>query len=157
MQSDDQQALRLLLVYFMRRFLLLALGMGLLLTKPVYSEPDKLLFVDAHSQLPNSQLSDEIIHLLNQAGIKKVILSHRRLAKNKDILTLSDKYPNRVFPIIKTKGKPWIDDYYKFTKKIERKLKEGGINLQEESKINVLVNPSKDYSIKEGERAIIIP
>ena len=40
---------------------------------------------------------------------------------------------------------------------IERKLKEGGINLQEESKINVLVNPSKDYSIKEGERAIIIP
>ena len=40
---------------------------------------------------------------------------------------------------------------------IQRKLKEGGINLQEESKINVLVNPSKDYSIKEGERAIIIP
>ena len=74
----------------MRRFLLVALGMGLLLTKPVYSEPDKLLFVDAHSQLPNSQLSDEIIHLLNQAGIKKVILSHRRLAKNKDILTLKD-------------------------------------------------------------------
>ena len=40
---------------------------------------------------------------------------------------------------------------------IERKLKEGGINLQEESKINVVVNPSKDYRIKEGERAIIIP
>lgn len=126
MQSDDQQALRLLQVYFMRRFLILALGMGLLLTKPVYSEPDKLLFVDAHSQLPNSQLSDEIIHLLNQAGIKKVILSHRRLAKNKDILTLSDKYPNRVFPIIKTKGKKWKEgDYNKFTKNIERKLKKG--------------------------------
>ena len=110
----------------MRRFLLLALGMGLLLTKPVYSEPDKLLFVDAHSQLPNSQLSDEIIHLLNQAGIKKVILTHRRLANNEDILSLSDKYPNRVFPIIKTKGKPWrTDDYNKFTKTIERKLKKG--------------------------------
>ena len=40
---------------------------------------------------------------------------------------------------------------------IERKLKEGGINLQEESKINVVINPSKDYTIKEGERAIIIP
>ena len=40
---------------------------------------------------------------------------------------------------------------------IERKLKEGGINLQEESKINVVVNPSMDYSIKQGERAIIIP
>jgi voltage-gated potassium channel len=40
---------------------------------------------------------------------------------------------------------------------IERKLKEGGINLQEESKINVVVNPSEDYSIKEGDRAIIIP
>ena len=40
---------------------------------------------------------------------------------------------------------------------IERKLKEGGINLQEESKINIVINPSKDYTIKEGERAIIIP
>jgi voltage-gated potassium channel len=40
---------------------------------------------------------------------------------------------------------------------IERKLKEGGINLQEESKINVVVNPSEDYSIKQGDRAIIIP
>ena len=50
----------------MRRFLLLALGMGLILLKPVYSEPDKLLFVDAHSQLPNSQLSDQIIDFLNK-------------------------------------------------------------------------------------------
>ena len=40
---------------------------------------------------------------------------------------------------------------------IERKLKEGGISLQEESKINMVVNPGKNYIIKEGERAIIIP
>ena len=40
---------------------------------------------------------------------------------------------------------------------IERKLKDGGISLQEESKINVVVNPGKDYILKEGERAIIIP
>ena len=100
--------------------------MSLLLLKPIYAEPDKLLFVDAHSQLPNSQLSDQIINILNKAGIKKVILTNRDLAKNKDILSLSDKYPNRVFPIIKTKGKPWrTDDYNKFTKTIERKLKKG--------------------------------
>ena len=40
---------------------------------------------------------------------------------------------------------------------IERKLKEGGIPLREESKINVVVNPGKNYILKEGERAIIIP
>lgn len=40
---------------------------------------------------------------------------------------------------------------------IERKLKEGGISLQEESKINMVVNPGRNYIIKEGERAIIIP
>ena len=107
----------------MRRFLLLALGMGLMLIKPVCSEPDKLLFVDAHSQLPNSQLADQIINFLNKAGIKKVILTNRDLAKNEDILNLSDKYPNRVFPIIKTKGKPWSDDNDKFTKNIEKKEK----------------------------------
>ena len=107
----------------MQRFLFLAFGMGLLLIKPVYSEPDKLLFVDAHSQLPNSLLSDQIINFLNKAGIKKVILTNRDLAKNKDILNLSDKYPNRIFPIIKTNGNPWSDDNYKFTKGIEKKEK----------------------------------
>jgi len=40
---------------------------------------------------------------------------------------------------------------------IERKLKEGGISLQEESKISVTINPGPDYTIKKGERAIIIP
>ena len=40
---------------------------------------------------------------------------------------------------------------------IERKLKEGGISLQEESKINVVVNPRKGYTLKEGQRAIVIP
>lgn len=40
---------------------------------------------------------------------------------------------------------------------IERKLKEGGISLQEESKINVIINPRQEYLIKKNERAIVIP
>ena len=40
---------------------------------------------------------------------------------------------------------------------IERKIKEGGISLQEESKITTVINPDKNYKIKDGERAIIIP
>ncbi|MAD51062.1 MAG: NAD-binding protein [Candidatus Marinimicrobia bacterium] len=40
---------------------------------------------------------------------------------------------------------------------IERKLKEGGVSLQEESKISTVINPNKNYIIKDGERAIIIP
>ena len=40
---------------------------------------------------------------------------------------------------------------------IERRLKEGGISLQEESKINMVVNPRKGYTLKEGQRAIVIP
>jgi voltage-gated potassium channel len=40
---------------------------------------------------------------------------------------------------------------------IERKLKEGGVSLQEESKITTVINPDKNYKIKDGERAIIIP
>ncbi len=38
MPSEDQQALRLRLVYFMRRFLFLALGMGMLLPTAAKSE-----------------------------------------------------------------------------------------------------------------------
>jgi voltage-gated potassium channel len=40
---------------------------------------------------------------------------------------------------------------------IEQKLKEGGISLQEQSKVHINVNPSLDYIIKEGERALLIP
>ncbi len=40
---------------------------------------------------------------------------------------------------------------------IERKLKEGGISLQEESKINTVINPQNKHIINDGERAIIIP
>jgi voltage-gated potassium channel len=40
---------------------------------------------------------------------------------------------------------------------IERKLKEGGISLQEESKLTTVINPDNYYKIKDGERAIIIP
>ncbi len=40
---------------------------------------------------------------------------------------------------------------------IERKLKEGGISLQEESKINVVVNPGSSYTLSKGEHAIVIP
>ena len=40
---------------------------------------------------------------------------------------------------------------------IERKLKEGGISLQEESKINVVINPADNYTLSKSERAIIIP
>lgn len=40
---------------------------------------------------------------------------------------------------------------------IERKLKEGGISLQEESKVSVAINPGPDYTIKPNERAIIVP
>ncbi|MEE3302315.1 MAG: ion channel [Candidatus Neomarinimicrobiota bacterium] len=40
---------------------------------------------------------------------------------------------------------------------IEQKLKEGGISLQEQSKVHVNVNPSVDHVIKEGEKALLIP
>ena len=40
---------------------------------------------------------------------------------------------------------------------IEQKLKEGGISLQEQSKVHVNVNPSADRIIKEGEKALLIP
>lgn len=40
---------------------------------------------------------------------------------------------------------------------IEQKLKEGGISLQEKSKVHVNVNPKTDYIIKDGEKALLIP
>ena len=40
---------------------------------------------------------------------------------------------------------------------IERKLKEAGHSLAQESKVSVFLNPDRDHIIKKGEGAIIIP
>ena len=40
---------------------------------------------------------------------------------------------------------------------IERKLNEGGISLQEESKVTTVINPKSNILIEEGQRAIVIP
>tara|TARA_B100000902_G_C27305139_1_gene915014 strand:+ start:450 stop:1577 length:1128 start_codon:yes stop_codon:yes gene_type:complete len=40
---------------------------------------------------------------------------------------------------------------------IERKLKEGGIPLHDQSRVHVSVNPDKNYVLKDGEHAIVIP
>ena len=40
---------------------------------------------------------------------------------------------------------------------IERKLNEGGISLQEESKVTTVINPKNNFLIEEGQRAIVIP
>ena len=39
---------------------------------------------------------------------------------------------------------------------IERKLNEGGISLQEESKVTTVINPKSNFIIEEGQRAIVI-
>ena len=40
---------------------------------------------------------------------------------------------------------------------IERKLNEGGISLQEESKVTTIINPKNSFKIEAGQRAIVIP
>ena len=40
---------------------------------------------------------------------------------------------------------------------IERKLNEGGISLQEESKVTTVINPKNNFLIEEGQRAIVFP
>ena len=40
---------------------------------------------------------------------------------------------------------------------IERKLKEGGISLEDQSKVHININPERNYIIQDGEQAIIIP
>jgi voltage-gated potassium channel len=39
---------------------------------------------------------------------------------------------------------------------IERKLKEAGHSLQEESKMAVVINPQDEYIIKKNEKAVVI-
>ena len=81
MPSEDQQALRLRLDYFMRRFLFIALGMGLLLPTAAKAESsNQIRYIPSGSMSPVLQREDRIVvntnAYLNSSPLRGDIISY---------------------------------------------------------------------------------
>ncbi|MCH7936050.1 MAG: amidohydrolase family protein [Proteobacteria bacterium] len=84
------------------------------------ADAKELYFVDAHSQIDHFVEQDEIIPLLDKAGVRHVFLSTRGKLKPRDITALAAKYPDRITASVRSKGRHFINDtpkWYRFMKK----------------------------------------
>jgi predicted TIM-barrel fold metal-dependent hydrolase len=61
--------------------------------------------IDAHSQYDEEISADEIIDLMDQAGVSRTILSQRGNVKLDHILAIVSRYPDRITPAVRTKSK----------------------------------------------------
>lgn len=79
-----------------------------------------LPFIDAHSQMAKGLDPEKIIPLMDEAGVRVTLLSARNDRRPTDVLALAEKYPDRIVPMVRTKGKPFntnTPDYYSFMEK----------------------------------------
>jgi predicted TIM-barrel fold metal-dependent hydrolase len=68
-----------------------------------------VLLIDAHSQFDNEVSFDQVINLIDQGGISRIILSVRGGRNPLDAANLADLHPERVIPAVRTKGGAYQD------------------------------------------------
>jgi hypothetical protein len=84
---------------------LLALALLLAFALPGYARAAEIPILDAHSQMDRGVTPEQLMSTLNQAGVSRVILaSQKGFFKNREILGLSRRYPDRITPSIGMKG-----------------------------------------------------
>lgn len=78
---------------------------ALLLVAPVSgSLADKLPIIDAHNQSDQHISYDEILDLMDDAGVSRVILSQRGEKRHDELTKFAAKHPDRIIPAVRTKG-----------------------------------------------------
>jgi len=104
--------------------------------------------IDAHSQYDQEIALDEIIDLMDQAGISRVILSQRGTVKAKQLVTFASRHPDRITPAVRTKGKKYANGSLKeFGNFLDKQIKLGGFGAMAE----VLIWHAEKFHHKKSE------
>ena len=78
---------------------------ALLLVAPASgSLADKLPIIDAHSQADHLIDLEDIIGLMDDAGVTRTILSLRGRRNPEDLIAFAGRHPDRITPAVRTKG-----------------------------------------------------
>ena len=70
--------------------------------------------INTHAQYDQTIGTDEIVAILKQATVSKVIISGRGKRSNADILAAAEKYPGMIFPSAKTKYGFYLEGHGKW-------------------------------------------
>lgn len=83
---------------------------------------DNIRLIDAHSQFDRDVDPQDIIRLMDEGGISRVILAVRGGAKARDLRALARRHPGRITPAVKTKGGKYRRNHPKYYKKLKKQL-----------------------------------
>lgn len=109
--------------------LLILTGLFLYLPGAVAAD---LYFIDAHSQVDEGIDQDELIRRMDEAGIRKTILSARRRRRAFDVADWAENHPDKIIASVRVKGKHYIKNTRKFYKKIRKQVNSGRFNAMSE-------------------------
>lgn len=83
----------------------------------------KLYIIDAHSQADQKVGLDEIVPLMNKAGVRRTILAMRDDRTAEELLGLAADHPDRIIPAVRLKGFGLSNgNQQKWTKALKRQL-----------------------------------
>lgn len=82
----------------------------------------ELPIIDAHSQVDHKVKLEEIIQLMDRAGVARTILSARGRIKPGTLIKFARKYPDRITPAVRTKGKPYLRNHPKYYQLLNAQL-----------------------------------
>jgi len=88
----------------------------LYLATSVIAEPTDLYFIDAHSQADSEDVLQRVIPLMDQAGVRRTILSARQKLTSGDITNFAEQHPDRITASVRTKGRDYEENtngYYR--------------------------------------------
>ena len=71
----------------------------------------QLYFVDAHSQIDEGVAAETVISLMDENDVRAVILATRGKPRPETVIDWSDRYPGRIVPSVRTKGRNISAEY----------------------------------------------
>lgn len=79
------------------------------------------LIVDPHAQIDHEINNDELMKVIKDSGVSKIVLSSTYKRTQKSIISLARKYPELVFPAVRTKSHTYISGSLdKFRQQLEK-------------------------------------
>jgi len=82
----------------------------------------ELHIIDAHSQVDHKVHLENIITLMNEAGVVHTIVSARGKISPKQLVDFAKKHQGRITPAVRTKGRLYSDNSHKYYKFLEKQL-----------------------------------
>lgn len=92
----------------------------------------ELYYIDAHSQIDQFVDLDVVIQRMDQAGIYRTILAARGKRRPREIADFADRYPKRIVPAVRTKGRDYRKNNKQFYRKLQRQVDSGRFNAMAE-------------------------